>query len=66
MQNVQSACEKVAALYARKKEQGLVDVKFFVDDTRKATTEAVCVEVLRLEEAIEVGNFEQLVFNDRH
>ena len=61
-----SACEQVAALYARKKERGLIDVKFFVDYTYKATTEAVCVEVLRLERAIEAGDFEPLVFNDRH
>lgn len=62
----QSACDAVAALYKKKQANGLVDVKFFVDDTYKATKEAVCKEVLRLEEALEKGEFEPLVFNDRH
>lgn len=60
------ACEAVAALYKEKAKNGLIDVKFFVDDAYKATKDAVCREVLRLEEAIQQGNFEPLVFNDRH
>jgi hypothetical protein len=65
--NIQpSACDAVAALYERKIEAGLTDVKFFVDDAYKATREAVCKEVLRLEEAIENGEYEEMVFNDRH
>lgn len=61
-----NACDAVAALYKQKESAGLIDVKFFVDDAYKATKEAVCKEVLRLEEAIAQGNFEPLVFNDRH
>lgn len=64
-QNV-NACDQVAALYAAKRENGLIDVKFFVDDAYKATREAVCREVLRLEAAIQSEEFEILVFNDRH
>ena len=37
-----NACDQVAALYEQKRAAGLVDVKFFVDDTYKATKEAVC------------------------
>ncbi|MFW5654958.1 MAG: hypothetical protein ACOCYW_04840 [Roseicyclus sp.] len=66
MTDAQSACERVAELYARKKSEGLVDVKFFVGGTYDTTTEAVCHEVLRLEDAISAGNYEELVFNDRH
>lgn len=62
----ENACDAVAALYKKKEANGLVDVKFFVDDVYKATREAVCKEVLRLEDAIENGDFEELVFNDRH
>ena len=61
-----NACDAVAAIYKQKAADGLVDVKFFVDDAYKATKEAVCKEVLRLEEAIKNGEFEDLVFNDRH
>ena len=59
------ACDAVAALYKQKKNNGLIDVKFFVDDAYKATREVVCREVLRLEEAITNGDYEDLVFNDR-
>lgn len=62
----ENACDGVAALYKRKEGFGLTDVKFFVDDAYKATREAVCKEVLRLEAAIDNGEFEELVFNDRH
>lgn len=62
----QTACDTVAALYKRKEAAGLVDVKFFLDDAYKATRDTVCGEVLRLEAAIESGDFEELVFNDRH
>jgi hypothetical protein len=61
-----NACDTVAALYKKKEAAGLVDVKFFVDDAYKATREVVCGEVLRLEEAIKKGDYEELVFNDRH
>lgn len=61
-----NACDAVAALYKDKEAAGLVDVKFFVDDAYKATREVVCREVLRLEEAVSKGDFEELVFNDRH
>jgi hypothetical protein len=62
----ENACDAVAALYKKKEAAGLVDVKFFLDDAYKATREIVCNEVLRLEAAIEQGDFEELVFNDRH
>ncbi len=61
-----NACDTVAALYKSKEAAGLVDVKFFVDDAYKATREVVCREVLRLEEAVNNGDYEELVFNDRH
>jgi len=62
----ENACEAVAALYKEKEAAGLIDVKFFVDDAYKATREVVCREVLRLEDAVNKGDYEELVFNDRH
>lgn len=62
----ENACDAVAAIYKQKAAAGLIDVKFFVDDAYKATREVVCGEVLRLELAIAEGDFEPLVFNDRH
>lgn len=62
----QTACDTVVTLYKKKAANGLIDVKFFVDDAYKATREVVCAEVLRLEHAISEGDFEPLVFNDRH
>ena len=65
MENI-SSCDTLAEVYAAKREAGLIDVKFFVDDTYKATTEAVCKEVLRLEDAIKNEEYSILTFNDRH
>ena len=62
----ENACDQVVALYACKAAAGLTDVRFCVDDASKATREAVCKDVLRLEDAIAKGDFEDLVFNDRH
>lgn len=59
-------CADVAQIYESKREKGLIDVKFFLNDSYSATTEAACKEVLRMEDAIENGEFEALVFNDRH
>lgn len=64
--NVKNTCDQVADIYKEKAEAGLIDVKFFVDDSYKATKEAVCNEVIRMETAIANGEFEPLVFNDRH
>jgi len=62
----ENACDQVDALYRDKAAAGLTDVRVFVDDASKATREAVCKDVLRLEDAIAKGDFEDLVFNDRH
>jgi hypothetical protein len=56
---------KLAASYADKQAAGLIDVKFLLRD-KKVTSEEVCVEVNRLDDAIRVGAFVPLVFDDRH
>jgi len=58
-----SDCSELAALYARKAEAGLVDVKFFVGNVGEAVSEIVCGEVLRLEEAIARGDVFPLDFD---
>ena len=62
----QSAKSKLADLYAKKREAGLVDVKFLVGSVTEASFDDVANEVLRLEEAIERGNFRVIRFNDKH
>ncbi|MBC6443569.1 MAG: hypothetical protein GDA53_10800 [Rhodobacteraceae bacterium] len=61
-----SAIDRVADLYRKKQKDGLTNVKFFVDNPYKATEEGVCEEVLRLEKAIQNGDFVPLTFNDCH
>ncbi len=59
-------CTELAALYAKKAANGLVDVKFFIGNVGEAVHEIVCGEVLRLEVAIERGDVFPLDFDDRH
>jgi hypothetical protein len=61
-----SDCIDLAALYERKAQNGLVDVKFFVGNIGEAVKEIVCGEVLRLEAAVERGDVFPLNFDDRH
>ena len=66
MTQTQSAASKLSALYAQKREAGLVDVKFLVGSIDEASYEDVANEVLRLEEAVERGEFRVIRFNDKH
>lgn len=66
MIEAQSAKSQLSALYARKREEGLVDVKFLVGGLDDATFEEVANEVLRLEAAVERGDFRVFRFNDKH
>jgi hypothetical protein len=61
-----SACEKLAALYKLKADNGLIDVKFFVSNVGDVAPEVVCAEALRFDEAVERGDTVPLDFNDRH
>jgi hypothetical protein len=58
--------ERLAAIYEKKAQAGLVDVKFTLTDVEDATPEIIYGEVLRLEEAIERGDVTPLDFNDSH
>lgn len=62
----QSAKSRLSALYAEKREAGLVDVKFLVGSVDEASFEDVANEVLRLEEAVERGDYRVIRFNDKH
>ena len=65
MIEAQSAKSKLSALYAKKREAGLVDVKFLVGSIDEASFEVVANEVLRLEEAVERGDYRIIRFNDK-
>ncbi len=62
----QTAKSKLSALYAQKREAGLVDVKFLVGSIDEASFEDVANEVLRLEEAVVRGDYRVIRFNDKH
>lgn len=66
MIEIQSAKSKLSALYAKKRDAGLVDVKFLVGSIDEASFDEVANEVLRLEEAVERGNYRVIRFNDKH
>ena len=62
----QSPKSKLAAIYAAKKEAGLVDVKFLVGSIDEASFDDVANEVLRLEEAVKRKDYRVIRFNDKH
>lgn len=59
-----NACDAVAARYAEKQANGLVDVKFLFQNREEATTEMACEELEALHQAIEDGKSEPLDFGD--
>lgn len=62
----QSAKSKLSALYTKKREAGLIDVKFLVGSIDEASFDDVANEVLRLEEAVNRGDYRVIRFNDKH
>lgn len=66
MTESQTAKSRLSALYASKREAGLVDVKFLVGSIDEASFDDVANEVLRLEEAVERGDYRVIRFNDKH
>lgn len=54
-------------LYAKKKAEGLVDVKFALNESAcGASADKIAGEVLALNEAIEAGAYKKLDFGDSH
>jgi len=66
MIETQSAKSKLSALYAKKREAGLIDVKFLVGSIDEASFDDVANEVLRLEDAVQRGDYRVIRFNDKH
>ena len=66
MTDNQSAQSKLSALYAKKREAGLTSVKFAFRGLDEASFEGAATEVLRLDEAVERGDYRALRFNDKH
>ena len=60
----QSPKAQLAALYEKKRQNGLVDVRFDIGKKDEASFDDVAVEVLRLEESIEQGNYRVIRFDD--
>ena len=59
-----SECNELAVRFGKMADDGLVDVKFFLDTSDEATKEVVCGEVNRLFEAVEAGEVYDLDFKD--
>tara|TARA_R110002124_G_scaffold26676_3_gene95899 strand:- start:2240 stop:2623 length:384 start_codon:yes stop_codon:yes gene_type:complete len=59
-----NACGAVAARYAKKLEDGLVDVKFLFQNKEEATLELACEELEALHVAITEGRSTDLNFGD--
>ena len=66
MTEIQSAKSRLSALYEKKRETGLVDAKFVVGSIDEAAFDDVAIEVLRLDEAVEHGDYRVIRFNDKH
>jgi hypothetical protein len=66
MIETQSAKSKLSALYAKKRDAGLIDVKFLVGSIDEASFDDVANEVLRLEDAVQRGDYRVIRFNDKH
>jgi 2-phospho-L-lactate guanylyltransferase (CobY/MobA/RfbA family) len=71
----QTAKSKLSAVYAQKRREGLLSARFIVDGDsledvagnvrHLEAQEEVAREVLRLEAALERGEFRELRFNDK-
>jgi len=64
MIEAQSAKSKISALYAKKREAGLIDVKFSVGSIDEASFDDVANEVLRLEDAVQRGDYRVIRLSD--
>ena len=60
----QSAKSKLSALYAKKRQAGLIDVKFSVGSIDEASFDDVANEVLRLEDAVQRGDYRVIRLSD--
>jgi hypothetical protein len=56
--------QRLADLYKRKRESGLIDTKYFLQNVQGVPDEVVYAEALRFDEAVERGDTVALVFND--
>lgn len=61
---VQDECAKLAGLFEAKRAQGLLDVRFFLQNLEESAAEDICKEVNALYAADEAGQWEPLVFGD--
>jgi hypothetical protein len=64
--NYATECTTLAERYKAKREAGLIAVKFLLRNDQEALKEEICAEVNRLDDALERGDWVNLVFNDRH
>ncbi|WP_417489452.1 hypothetical protein [Maricaulis sp.] len=59
-------CETLADRFAKMRDAGLVDVKFYMRNLDEAATESVCAEVNDMYEALDRGEFSPLDFKDSY
>jgi hypothetical protein len=59
-------CERLTDRFNAMRNNGLVDVKFFLRNTDDATKDAVCAEVNAMLDAVDAGECVKLEFNDSY
>lgn len=48
-----SDCPELAAIFEKKRSEGLVDIKFLVENPEKTSIDEVCADVLALYKAVD-------------
>lgn len=60
----ENACDAVAAIYAKKASEGLLDVKFLFQNRSEASLTEACKELVKFHHALENGDAVDLDFGD--
>jgi hypothetical protein len=61
-----NACKPLAAHFAGRQAKGLVDIKFYAHNATGIDPAKGCAEAAAIFDAIDKGDVEDFVFNDRH
>lgn len=64
MSKTVAACEDLAAVYEEKRNNGLIDVKFFFQNRNETSLEQACSELMVLNQKIASGEVKQKDFGD--
>lgn len=62
---IESACTSLANHIAERRDNGLVDIKFYIHSDGIPTPEKVCAEAAMIFDAIKAGAVEPLILADK-